>query len=75
MVYEYLKKSLYELSQETGFVIPVDFSSIFQQEADNENWTYRYKSFYFPLTAEEQIKYNTPEVDFSIAHEFCFKIF
>ena len=74
MVYEYLKKSLYELSQETGFVIPVDFSSIFQQEADNENWTYRYKSFYFPLTAEEQIKYNTPEVDFSIAHEFCHMI-
>ena len=74
MVYEYLKKSLYELSQETGFVIPVDFSSIFQQETDNENWTYRYKSFYFPLTAEEQIKCNTPEVDFSIAHEFCHMI-
>ena len=45
-----------------------------QTEEDKQNWLYYNKSFYIPPTAEEQIKHNTPEVDFSIAHEFCHMI-
>ena len=88
MTYEYIKKYIYQLSNDIGFANSCDFIKILlseqndnvsqentsKEDSKKNNWLYCNKSFYIPPTAEEQIKHNTPEVDFSIAHEFCHMI-
>ena len=71
--YKYICKFIKEISTKIGFSIPNDIR-INTKNSNETNYTYMNKEFYIPKNTEQQLLNNTPEVDFSIAHEFCHMI-
>ena len=70
---KHIKELIQIISVKIGFLIPIDIK-INIKNSNETNYTYMNKEFYIPKNTEQQLLNNTPEVDFSIAHEFCHMI-
>ena len=73
MTIQYVYDDIMDIANQIGFSIPNDIR-VNIKNSNETNYTYMNKEFYIPKNTEQQLLNNTPEVDFSIAHEFCHMI-